>query len=146
MRFGGNKFSISKGFWRESLESDQIYSCFNPNACHGGFKPRNKHPIECAKAYEGILCHHCIHEPKDGERRYTRIGDHECLQCQDPYLNGVKIIFTMLLMLAFIGALIYFNIRKKKESGTSIVGKIFMNYLHMVSTSFSFNIAFPISL
>ena len=72
-----------------------------------------------------------------------RTGEHECSLCPDPYLNSLRIIGVMLLILALIMMLIFFNIRKHKESEASIVGKILTNYLHMISTSASFNIAYP---
>ena len=72
-----------------------------------------------------------------------RIGDHECSQCPNPFVNSLKIILVIVVMFGFIMMLIIFNIRKTKESEASILGKILMNYMHMVSTSFTFNIAFP---
>ena len=42
-----------------------------------------------------------------------------------------------------IYALIWFNIRKTKESEASILGKIFTNYLHSVTASATFNVEYP---
>ena len=75
---GKNELEVFKGYWRQSLSSETIYTCLLAKACKGGFHPKNYHPIKCEKGYEGILCHHCVRESKEGERRYMRIGDHEC--------------------------------------------------------------------
>ena len=72
-----------------------------------------------------------------------RTGDHECTICPHPFVNTMRILIMLFITLAFIFVLIMFNIRKSKESQFSIIGKIYMNYLHMVSTAFSFNISFP---
>ena len=125
------------------METDSIYECPNLKACLGGFKPLNEYPVECSKGYEGILCHDCIKESIDGEPRYMRIGDHQCSSCPDPFINSVRIIAVLIIILFLILMLIYFNIRKVKESEVSILGKIFTNNLHMISSSISFNIAFP---
>ena len=72
-----------------------------------------------------------------------RIGRNQCSLCPDPILNSLRIVGVLALTLCFILMLIFFNIRKQKESEVSITGKILTNYFHMVSTSLSFNIAFP---
>jgi len=51
-----------------------------------------------------------------------------------------------MIMLATIFTLIYFNVRKTKESETSILSKIFTNYLHTISAAVSLNFSFPATL
>ena len=53
---GGNVLSLKKGFWRNSRESDKIYTCSNSNACLGGYYPNNEHPVECKEGFTGVLC------------------------------------------------------------------------------------------
>ena len=109
----------------------------------GGFSPEKYFPVDCKDGYQGILCHDCVKNEFEGGRRYMRVGDHECSQCPDPFLNSIRIIFVIGVVLTIIMMLILLNIRKQKESEASIVGKVLTNYLHMISTSASFNIAFP---
>ena len=135
--------AISKGFWRKNNFTDSIYECPNSKACLGGLKPLSQYPIECEKGYDGVLCHDCVKKSIDGERRYMRIGENQCSKCPDPFLNSVRIFSVLIMILFLIMMLIYFNIRKVKESEVSILGKILTNYLHMVSSSISFNIPFP---
>ena len=118
-------------------------ACMNPKACLGGFNAEKNYPVNCKEGYEGILCHKCVSKSTEGKRRFMRIGDHECSLCPDPMINSLRIISVLVITLCLILMLIFFNIRKHKESEASIVGKIVTNYLHMISTSASFNIAFP---
>ena len=125
------------------MDSDTIYSCSNPGACLGGFNSQKEYPVDCEDGYQGVLCHDCVKHAFEGGRRYMRMGDHECSLCPDPFINSMRILFVLTIVLVIIMVLILFNIRKQKESEASIVGKILTNYLHMISTSASFNIAFP---
>jgi len=45
--------------------------------------------------------------------------------------------------MVFLGILIYINVRKKKENQFSILLRILTNYIHLISTTLSFNIEVP---
>ena len=72
-----------------------------------------------------------------------RINSHECSYCPDPILNSIRIAFTLLASLSFIGFMIFVNVRQTKESQLFIVSKIFLNYIQMISISYSFILSYP---
>lgn len=47
---GGNRMIINSGFWRSSIQSDQIYECMYDKSCLGGFESN------CKSGYKGRLC------------------------------------------------------------------------------------------
>ena len=66
---GGNEVSVSEGYWRGSLESEEIYPCQFRTACKGGFINAEV-PVECADGYKGVLCQACVDQEIDGEKRF----------------------------------------------------------------------------
>ena len=51
---------------------------------------------------------------------------------------GILIVF-----LVWIGGLIYFNLRKRVDSNDSILFRILMNYLHVLTSTMSFSLNYP---
>jgi hypothetical protein len=120
-----------------------IMKCFHRPACIGGFHPLNDSPVECAFGYTGILCHACVEKEINGTRRFMRMGRSKCSLCPEQILNTLRILGLLFIILFLIFALIWFNIRKYKESESSILGKIFTNYVHTVTATVSFNVEYP---
>ena len=72
-----------------------------------------------------------------------RSGLYECSYCPHPIMNAIRIGLITLLVLSIIGILVWFNIRKVKESHISILSKIFTNYIHTVTAAVGFNVRYP---
>ena len=72
-----------------------------------------------------------------------RNGVSKCAWCPDPFMNSLRILGFIALILLIIYFLIWFNIRKTKESEASILGKIFTNYIHSITATSNFNFAYP---
>ena len=57
---GGNKVNVTKGFWRQFLNSTEVFECFNNKACLGGMNlnPTEDNPfaVFCENGYNGFLC------------------------------------------------------------------------------------------
>jgi hypothetical protein len=52
----GKIISVNSGYWRIDGNSTEIIECPNQDACLGGYNETNKHPVNCANGYHGILC------------------------------------------------------------------------------------------
>ena len=52
---------VDPGYWRSSMESDNIIKCLFEGACEGDFVENNDDsaPVQCAEGYKGTLCHEC---------------------------------------------------------------------------------------
>ena len=61
-------------------------------------------------------------------------------------LNGLEIGGIFFLYLIWIGLLIFFNLRKWRESDFSIMGWIMTNYVQVVSLCLYFHFTFPTEL
>ena len=72
-----------------------------------------------------------------------RSGENGCDLCPGVATNTIRIFFFTLFILFLCYLLIWFNIRKTKESEFSILSKIFTNYLQTVTATMSFNVTFP---
>lgn len=125
---GGNKLNVTAGFWRDTLQQSEILKCPNEDSCLGGFNEAGEAPINCKEGYEGVLCADCSKQ-MDGKRRFMRSGMFQCSYCPHPVMNAIRILLLTIVILGLIGVLIWFNIRKEKESQMSILSKIFTNYM-----------------
>lgn len=134
---------MEKGYWRSSLTSDTLYKCPNEDACEGGFFPDQESPVKCKDGYQGVLCHDCVGQEKNGERRFMRVSQSKCSHCPNKVLNSIRIIFFSILIFCTVATFIFLNLRKTKETFSSLASRILVNYLHCVSASFSYNLAFP---
>ena len=99
----GKEIYVDKGHWRKDLLTTDIIACPNKDACLGGFNELNKHPVECAEGYKGILWNEWI---TDGDIKYEQITENICSQCPDPAINLIRIIGVALLVLIFLILLI----------------------------------------
>jgi len=76
----------------------------------------------------------------------SKIGKSKCSLCPSKFANSFRIIGFVILILAMILIVIWFNIRKTKESEFSILFKILTNYTQTASAAMNFNIEFPKAL
>ena len=56
---GGSTLDLFKGYWRSSNMTDQIYECYNTDACLGGKIDLENGISTCQDGYKGSLCHSC---------------------------------------------------------------------------------------
>ncbi|CEM24129.1 unnamed protein product [Vitrella brassicaformis CCMP3155] len=87
----------------------------------------------CAEHYRGNLCSSC----SDGS---TRLLQGQCVACAellgrwDHVLISVSVVIFLVLCLCFV----FINLRKNRGNQINgALGKIFLNYLHLVSLAFS---------
>lgn len=57
--------------------------------------------------------------------------------------NAIRVVGFGIIILGFIAALITVNIRKKKESQTSILMRIMANYLQVMTATLAYSMKFP---
>ena len=58
-------------------------------------------------------------------------------------MNAIRVVGLGLVIIGFIAALITVNIRKKKESQTSILMRIMANYLQVMTATLAYSMKFP---
>lgn len=135
---GGMKIAVAPGFWRDTKTREVMWQCFKGSFCEGGYEPGNQYPVKCKEGYYGILCNACRYE-KDTEMRYYKSGS-SCAKCPNAVINVVRILGFTVLILIVVFLVIWFNVRKKKESEISIIVKIITNYIQTLTVSVSFDV------
>lgn len=58
-------------------------------------------------------------------------------------MNSIKVIGLSIIVLMFLGLIILINIRKRKENQSSILLRIWTNYIHLITLAFSFGVDLP---
>lgn len=106
---GGNKLSLNKGFWRDSLNREEILRCFEFDACEGGFYLNTTYPVKCGEGYQGVMCHDCVYNVTSGQK-FMRSGRSKCSVCPNEATNTLRIVGFILLILGGIFILVVFNI------------------------------------
>jgi len=76
-------------------------------------------------------------------KTYMRNGRSRCDTCPSVATNTFWLVGFSILVMLGIYTLIWFNIRKTKESEFSILFKIMTNYVQTASAAMSFNISYP---
>ena len=77
------------------------------------------------------ICEHL--EQSSTVKKYERVSDFECSKWPNPVYNALRVVGVILLAFVFLMILVIINIRKTKESQTSILIRIFTNYLQLTS-------------
>jgi hypothetical protein len=140
---GGSKIKVDNGYWRNTLNSTDIRFWPRPGSCKGGYHPENKHPVRWDTGYTGYLCTEWV---VTADKKYERVSTYEWDQWPSPVINAIRLVFLMLLSLAFLLALIVTTIRKKQENQISVLLRILTNYVQLMGACLSFNFKFPESL
>lgn len=140
---GGDVIWVDEGYWRSSLDSDDIHECLNTDACLKYEGTPAGVPYNCRKGYASNLCDACIEV--EGTQ-YQRTGDHKCGICPDPVLNFFRILGLLILLVLFVVVVIWSNMRTVEDSPTSILIRILTNYFQIITSAASFNLTFPSSL
>ena len=139
---GRDTIIVNQGFWRASQSSDHIYECLYPEACLGGNGTISSSlsGVECNIGYYHNLCHECIYNE---EMQFTKSGKHKCSKCGDATENFLKLFGIFIVIIIYVSALIWINLRKSKDSSYSILFRIMTNYIQVVGTTATFNLAWP---
>jgi len=53
---GGAEVNVSQGFWRDNLLREELITCYEEEACLGGYFVDQEYPVACAEGYQGYLC------------------------------------------------------------------------------------------
>ena len=72
-----------------------------------------------------------------------RSGRSKCSKCPSQFINSIRILGFLAMILGMIWFVIWFNIWKKKESELSILFKITTNYVQTATAAVSFNVTYP---
>ena len=140
---GKVEVSVNSGYWRKTSNSTTLVEWPNKQAWTGGYVDSMMFPQTCNDGYSGNLWSDWV---LVNGTKYERTGEFECSKCPDPLMNALRVIGVLLLAFIFLMLLIAINIRKTKESQTSILLRIFTNYLQLIAAAMSFNLRFPDSI
>ncbi len=117
---GRDLLNVNQGYWRSSINSTNILECLSTKSCIGGTGIDNKTgqvatdwDIMCEKGYSGNLCHRCT--VADGVL-YTRSSFSDCATCPSFWKNVLRIVALLIVLVLFMSALVFVNLRKKTES------------------------------
>ncbi|EAS02475.2 transmembrane protein, putative (macronuclear) [Tetrahymena thermophila SB210] len=156
----GSQIILRDGYWRENDSTDQIYSC-KLNSCSFGNKNSKN---GCLEGYVGPLCNSCDSKISVWEYQYG-LKDQNCYICNEwiqqyfyfsiyfavyfVYIaySHHKIIKTKILKykLIIFKKIDLFITSKSSSQGKdfSLLFKIFINYLQILSCIMQFNITIP---
>ncbi|CAD8210428.1 unnamed protein product [Paramecium pentaurelia] len=155
-----NKIKVQQYFWRSNYESDVIEECKNKkDNCIQGFKVGND---LCQFGLIGALCEECdIYAIHWGESFYNS-AKFECQRCQERTNN--KFIIFIICLIIILGSLwsvysyeksITIDIYKKffaaiklqvpipPSDETTILKKIILNYIQLISLAQGFMVILP---
>ena len=140
---GKVEISVNSGYWRKTSNSTTIIEWPNKAAWTGGYVDRELFPETCADGYSSFLWSTWV---LANGTKYERTGEFEWSKWPNPIYNAIRVIGVLILAFIFLMLLIAINIRKTKESQTSILLRIFTNYLQLIAAAMSFNLRFPSSI
>ena len=135
---GGSKIYPQAGFWRSSNTTDVFYQWFNTKAWLGYINGHDFPTGECETQYEGPMC-------GDWIAGYSKVSDFECQKCPSNILNILRYWGFISLMIVIIIILIITTIRGtiRKRGDLSVLYKIFISHVQLLSIIFSFNLRWP---
>ena len=104
---GGDQIIIEYGYWRSSLDSNEIYKCNTLNhPCLGGLNSI------CDNGYTGIICGTCIF---NNDRKYFKKGGYYCESCENLWIYTLIIGFILIFIFRF-GAVMVDNKKEDKHN------------------------------
>eukprot|EP00347_Sterkiella_histriomuscorum_P018648 403344713 len=149
---GGKEIIVSAGYWRSNFYSSNVMQCLLDEACIGGSLSEDysivssndalSYPL-CKYGYGGNLCHNCLNVDKV---LFTRIGKHECGLCPSKEGNILKITGIFLALMFALTLLLWVNLRSVRESETSVIIRILLNYVQILTSAAAFNLEWPVYL
>ena len=134
----GKDINVTKGYWRESNTSVDIFECFNVASCLGGIIDLANGVTTCEVGYEGNLCHGC---GKVGDQWYTRESSHTCSVCPSKTWNAARLALVTVMVLVYVIILIVINV--KSQGGqrlTTVYMRILTNYFQILTLAQSYDL------
>ncbi|KAL4461964.1 hypothetical protein ABPG74_000809 [Tetrahymena malaccensis] len=157
----GSQIKLSDGYWRENNLTDNIYKC-NIQSCSFD-NPKNING--CLEGYVGPICNSCDYTAQIWGKQYG-LKSNQCLPCKDQLS---QIIFFIVLLLGYFSYITYsmYSIRQTKiiiiklyifkkidllvtgilssfsNDDLSILLKVYINYLQIISCILELGIEFP---
>eukprot|EP00741_Cyanophora_paradoxa_P007802 tig00001214_g7548.t1 len=145
--FGGDLLRPAEGYWQSSYNATTFIKCLNgqclapavgvPNAAA---LARNHTP--CAEGFGGPLCTVC-------QEGYGRRGDYDCVKCPDPATNRGMGALMAFIICVVAGFMIWSNLSSSSRvrlSETSVLVKIVMDYLQIITLAKNFEIPWTFSM
>ena len=140
---GGTDIEVNPEYWRISTNSTTILDWPLPSAWLGGYLPQDEFPVKWTTGYKSYLCSQW--DIVDGVK-YVKTSGNICSKWSIPLVNALKFWGLIAASFIFLTILIAILIRKKRENQTSILMRIFANYVQLISVSMTFKVKFPVSL
>ncbi|CAD8119154.1 unnamed protein product [Paramecium sonneborni] len=159
-----NNIKLKQGYWRPNQISDDVELCFkNMEYCEGGWQVGDN---ICKIGHQGGLCEECdIYNIRGDGQFFKKQQDLVCQQCND-LQNSISPFVLILIWAIFSTYLTIKSVEKTNQLYTSlklqtkyaqiifklgqdhesILLKLYLNYLWIFSTIFTFNISFSFSL
>ena len=135
---GENFIFPAAGYWASQAYPEHLYPCMNPLACIEGSYNKTQN---CAYSYEGTLCASCV-------SGYKLKGSYNCTKCPKYWLSWLIVIISGVLILGFIGFMVYSNIKNlnKSKSELALLLKILVNYCQTIVVLASIDLKWPTSI
>jgi predicted outer membrane repeat protein len=136
--FGGSLMVPQAGYWRPDRTSDHFLECLKPQACLGSPHIVPALTGDCARGYQGNLCHSC-------QRGFSRTSPSTCEECPEQALNIIRLVGTGLGVSVFCGVLVWSSLKTAymPKSLHSIYLKIFTNYLQLIVLTTELDLDWP---
>ncbi|CAN0186921.1 unnamed protein product, partial [Scytosiphon promiscuus] len=99
--------SIDGGYWRVLNNSDNIFACYNPDACRGGQTGAGSF---CASGYEGPYCAVC-------EAGYSPSLGHSCTRCSSSRRQGLVAAAVIAALVAVFAVVTIFKFLLSTDVG-----------------------------
>ena len=90
-----------------------MYKCGGEKSCLGGLNydlnDENPFPVFCEEGYSGYLCSICTEVNGD---KYERVSENDCTKCIKNWINIIRMLGFLSLIILYIYFLILINLRK----------------------------------
>ncbi|EAS02888.3 transmembrane protein, putative (macronuclear) [Tetrahymena thermophila SB210] len=163
----GKTILLPPGYWRFNSSSDEILECINlVENCVGDINRTDPSGIVrsyqnqyCFEGHVGLRCEDCDILGKEWNKSYSKAGKFKCSDCTQVSGNILKLIAIQFGTIILTGFFVKSTIdliqkkilqkiiptsRKQQQQGESgIYIKIFMNYIQIIQTLFTFNLKIP---
>ncbi|EWS75586.1 transmembrane protein, putative (macronuclear) [Tetrahymena thermophila SB210] len=96
---GGSNLITKQGYWRKSLDSENVLKCYNlPANCIGGSYGNQS----CYEGHIGALCEECDLQGDQWGDYFAKSGKYQCIRCSEIkyniWLSLISIIWTLISM------------------------------------------------
>ncbi|CAK55664.1 unnamed protein product (macronuclear) [Paramecium tetraurelia] len=150
---------LREGYWRAYYYSNIIEECYHLRVnCEGGWHTGEQ---SCFRGHIGALCEQCDLYNIQGDGSFSLYQQYQCSSCEDMAANiatiGFVLIWTLLSVFLSVNSTIklieeftYYTKLKTivkhiifSSSQTSVLLKVFTNYLQIISSISTFQLSIP---